>query len=214
MDHPVTHFTTVFMAFFAIMNPVANAPIFVSLTHDLDPRVRRRIALRSVVMAFALVAAFTFGGRAIFDSFGITLPAFRIAGGALVSLVGFHMVQGRPSSVHAPTEEDNQHSREAALDLAVSPLALPLLAGPGTIATAMSFAADSTMAEITRVLSAFGAMCLVTWGTFLAGQSLTRYIGESGIKVVTRLMGLILLVVGVQMLIAGIGGAVDMHGAG
>ena len=128
--------------------------------------------------------------------------------------MGFHMVQGRSSSVHAPTEEDNQHSREAALDLAVSPLALPILAGPGTIATAMSFAADSTMAEITRVLCAFGAMCLVTWGTFLAGQSLTRYIGESGIKVVTRLMGLILLVVGVQMLIAGIGGAVDMHGAG
>jgi multiple antibiotic resistance protein len=208
MDHPAVHFTTVLMAFFAIMNPIANAPIFVGLTDDLDSRTRRRVALRAVLLAFGLVVVFALGGRAIFSIFGITLPAFRIAGGALVGLVGFHMLQGEQSAVHSPKDEDNEKSRDAALDIAISPLALPILAGPGTIATAMSFAADTTFFAVLRVIAAFAVMCAVTWATFLAGESLTRYLGENAIKVVTRLMGLILAVIGVQMMITGVRGAV------
>lgn len=207
MDHPAVHFTTVFMAFFAIMNPLANAPIFVGLTVGLDAPTRRRVALRAAVLAFLIVAAFSIGGRAIFTLFGITLPAFRIAGGALVGLVGYHMLQGEHSSVHSPSDDDNDESRASALDIAISPLALPILAGPGTIAAAMSFAAEATPAEVARVLAAFGAMCALTWSTFVGGESLTAYLGVSALKVVTRLMGLILAVVGVQMLISGIRGA-------
>ena len=161
MGDTASHFTTVFMAFFAIMNPIANAPLFVGLTEGLDVASRRKIALRAVLLAFVIVAMFTLLGRQIFIVFGITLPAFRITGGILVSLVGYHLLQGQESSVHTPTAEDNSRSRDAALGVAITPLALPILAGPGTIATAMNFAAESTLPEIVRVLSALALVCLL-----------------------------------------------------
>ena len=95
----------------------------------------------------------------------------------------------------------------------ISPLALPVLAGPGTIATAMNFAAESTLPEVARVLGAFGLMCVATWATFLGSESVTRFLGQNAIKVVTRLMGLILAVIGVQMLIEGVGGAAALSSA-
>ena len=210
MDTPAAHFTTVFLAFFAIMNPVANAPLFVSLTEDLDRGARRRVATRAVILAFGIVAMFIFAGNSIFHLFGITLPAFRITGGALVVLVGYHMLHGERSPVHSPSEEANADSRSAGLDIAICPLALPILAGPGTIATAMNFSSADAFPEIARVLAAFAAMCLITWAAFLGGESMTRFLGQNGIKVVTRLMGLILAVVGVQMLITGIRGAIEL----
>ena len=208
MDDPASHFTAVFMAFFAIMNPIANAPLFMGLTEGLDLGARRRIALYSVALAFVIVALFAIFGRQIFILFGITLPAFRIAGGILVGLVGYHLLQGQESSIHTPTEQDNALSRDAALGVAITPLALPILAGPGTIATAMNFAADSTLPELVLVLSALGLVCLLTLAAFLASDSLVSFLGQNAIKVVSRLMGLILAVIGVQMLIVGIRGAI------
>ncbi len=210
MGEPTVHFATVFMAFFAIMNPVANAPLFLSLTGDLDEPVRRAVALRAVLLSFVIVAVFAIGGRTIFSVFGITLPAFRIAGGMLVGMVGFHMLQGEHSSVHSTSDQDNENSRDAALGIAVTPLAMPVLAGPGTIATAMNFAADSTLPEVVRVMAAFGLMCGVTFVAFLGARWLSAVLGRNGLNVVTRLMGLILAVVGVQMLIEGVRGAVAM----
>ncbi len=208
MDDAAVHFTTVFMAFFAIMNPIANAPIFLGLTEYLGAGERRGIALQAVLLAFAIVAAFTIFGREIFTAFGITLPAFRITGGILVGLVGYHLLQGQESSIHTPSSEDNEQSRDAALGVAITPLALPILAGPGTIATAMNFAADSTVHEVVRVLSALAIVCSLTWVAFIGSESLVRFLGQNAIKVVSRLMGLILAVIGVQMLIEGIRGAV------
>jgi multiple antibiotic resistance protein len=208
MDDSASHFTTVFMAFFAIMNPIANAPLFMGLTEGLDLGAQRRIALRSVALAFVIVALFATFGRQIFILFGITLPAFRIAGGILVGLVGYHLLQGQESSIHTPTEQDNALSRDAALGVAITPLALPILAGPGTIATAMNFAANSTLPELVLVLSALGLVCLLTLAAFLASDSLVSFLGQNAIKVVSRLMGLILAVIGVQMLIVGIRGAI------
>jgi multiple antibiotic resistance protein len=134
MDSPTIHFTTVLMAFFAIMNPIANAPLFIGLTDGLDVGTRRSVAARGVLLAFAIVAVFTLLGREIFAAFGITLPAFRIAGGIIVGLVGYHLLQGRESSLHTPTSEDVAQSRDAALGIAITPLALPILAGPQSAA--------------------------------------------------------------------------------
>lgn len=208
MDHAVVHFTTVFMAFLAIMNPIANAPIFIGLTDGEDAVLRRNIALRGVLTAFAIVALFTIGGREIFAAFGITLPAFRIAGGILVGLVGYHLLQGGDSSVQKSSDEDNAKSQGAALGIAISPLAMPLLAGPGTIATAMSFSAGVSDVQILRVLAALAAACLLNFLAFNSAHTLVRVLGQNAIKVVSRLMGLILAVIGVQMVIDGIRGAV------
>lgn len=210
MDQSTIHFATVFMAFFAIMNPIANAPLFLALTDGLDNATKRKVATHSVLLAFAIVAMFAIAGSEIFKIFGITLPAFRIAGGLLIALVGYHMLQGEQSSVHTPAKGDSEKSRDAALGIAISPLALPVLAGPGTIATAMNFAAQSSQLEVMRVLIAFGIMCVITWITFIIGESITRFLGQNAIKVVTRLMGLILAVIGVQMLIEGVHGAKNL----
>ncbi len=207
MDNSAVHFMTVFMAFFAIMNPVANASLFIGLTQGSDSTARRLIALRSVVVAFVIVSAVAIGGREIFSVFGITLPAFRIAGGLMIGAIGYHMLQGETSTFHTPSDDDAEKSSDAALDIAITPLGIPVLAGPGTIATAMNFAAESTFVEIIRVLTAFGLMCVFTFIAFIGGQWLARVLGQNGIKVISRLMGLILAVVGVQMLIEGVRGA-------
>ncbi|MEJ2762295.1 MAG: MarC family protein [Gammaproteobacteria bacterium] len=207
MTHPAIHFVTVLLAFFAIMNPIANAPLFLALTEEFDSGTKRMVALRSVGIAFIIISAFAISGREIFSAFGITLPAFRIAGGLMIGLIGYHMLQGQNSSLHTPTEEDNEKSRDAALDIAITPLAIPILAGPGTIATAMNFAAQSSFPQILRVLGAFALMCALTFIAFLGSRWLSQALGQNAIKVVSRLMGLILAVIGVQMLIAGIHGA-------
>tara|TARA_R110002096_G_scaffold113320_8_gene246392 strand:+ start:3775 stop:4401 length:627 start_codon:yes stop_codon:yes gene_type:complete len=206
MHEQLTHFTTVLMAFFAIMNPIANTPVFLGLTEGLSDRNRKVTAFRGVILAFIIVSVFALAGNAIFQLFGITLPAFRITGGILVALVGYHMLQGESSPIHATKKEDDEQSREAAINISISPLALPILAGPGTIATAMSFTAGESSEKLGIVLGALALNCVVTLVSFLAGEKLTRFLGPNAIKVVTRLMGLLLAVIGVQMLITGIQG--------
>jgi multiple antibiotic resistance protein len=214
MDAFVGHALSVFMGFFAIMNPIANTPVFLGLTAGDDPATQRKIAAKALIVSFLIILVFAAAGKLIFSLFGITLPAFRITGGILVALVGFHMLQGGGnSSVQHPTEQDKQKSIDAELEVAITPLAMPILAGPGTIATAMNFASAGTATEFVVTVGAFLLLCVITFFFFVSGERFVRYIGDNGIKVITRLMGLILAVIGVQMLIHGIGGAVtDFQG--
>ena len=208
MDDPMVHFATALMAFFAIMNPIANVSLFLGLTEGFDAATRRAIALRAILLAFSITVLFTLLGRQIFSIFGITLPAFRIAGGMIIGLVGYQLLQGGNSNVQSPSAEDNEQSRDSALSIAITPLALPILAGPGTIATAMNLAAESTLPEIVRVILAVTLVCLLTFVVFMGGDKLVGFLGRNAIKVVSRLMGLILAAIGAQMLIEGIRGAV------
>ena len=208
MNGMVSHSVTIFLAFFAIMNPVATTPLFLSLTDGDEPEVRRQVAFQSLILAFFLVLLFSLFGRLIFEMFGITLPAFRIAGGALVILIGFQMLHGSPSRVHHPSAEVAAQTREAALSVAISPLAMPILAGPGTLATAINFSSTSHIFDIVITVSSFAVLCLITYAFFLTGERLINFIGKSGVNVVTRMMGLILAVIGTQMILEG------LHGAG
>lgn len=208
MDNPAVHFATVFMAFFAIMNPIVNAPLFLGITEGEDERTLRQVALRAPLLAFCIVATFTLLGRQIFDLFGITLPAFRIAGGLLVGLVGYRLLQGEVHQSQAPSAEDMANSQDAALSLVVSPLTIPLLAGPGTIATAMNFSVGTSWLDLGRVLAALAIVCLLNFVAFDSAQKLVRWLGQNVIGVVSRLMGLILAVIGVQMVIDGVRGVV------
>ena len=209
MESFIGHALSVFMGFFAIMNPVANTPVFLGLTADDDAGTRRKIAAKALLVSAVIIVVFCAAGKLIFTLFGITLPAFRITGGILVALVGFHMLQGgEHSTVQHPSDEDKKKSLDAALQVAITPLAMPILAGPGTIATAMNYASAGTLTEFVVTVSAFFILCAITYVFFLSGERLVKYIGDNGVKVITRLMGLILAVIGVQMLIHGIGGAV------
>ena len=214
MESFIGHALSVFMGFFAIMNPVANTPVFLGLTADDDAGTRRKIAAKALLVSAVIIVVFCAAGKLIFTLFGITLPAFRITGGILVALVGFHMLQGgEHSTVQHPSDEDKKKSLDAALQVAITPLAMPILAGPGTIATAMNYASAGTLTEFVVTVSAFFILCAITYVFFLSGERLVKYIGDNGVKVITRLMGLILAVIGVQMLIHGIGGAVTAFSA-
>ncbi len=136
------------------------------------------------------------------------MPALRITGGVLVFLIGFNMLHGAQSKTHNPEKEDIRKSKEAKLSVAISPLALPILAGPGTIATAMNFCANSDIRKVILTIAIFALLCIITFLFFIFGQKIVKYIGESGIKVVSRLMGFILAVIGCQMLLQGIFGAI------
>jgi multiple antibiotic resistance protein len=203
----IGHTLSVFLGFFAIMNPIANTPIFLGLTAGDSPQVTREVARNALLLTFVLIVIFCVLGRFIFEMFGITLPAFRITGGILVALIGYNMLHGEQSKVQTPSDVDAQDSLQTQLSVAVSPLAVPLLAGPGTIATAMNFAAAGGNHELAITALAFAVLCVITYFCFVFGQGMVRFLGQSGLNVVTRMMGLILAVIGVQMLVEGIKGA-------
>jgi len=206
------HAITVFMGFFAIMNPLANVSIFLSLTAGEDNQTTKAVAQRSLLLAFLIVTVFAVAGKVIFELFGITLSAFRIAGGLLILLIGFNMLQGRHSHVNHPEIKDPKKMREAALSVAVSPLAMPILAGPGAITTAMTFSARGGLTEMAVTIAAFAVLCVITYAFFISGKQLVAFFGQSALGVITRMMGLILAVIGVQMVIEGISGAFKLTG--
>jgi multiple antibiotic resistance protein len=206
MENILLHSMSVFMGFFAIMNPVANIPIFLGLTSDYDKQMTAAVALKSLMLALLIVVIFSLAGKVIFELFGITLPAFRITGGLLIFLIGFHMLQGNPSKIHHPSEADTQSSKEAALSVSVSPLAIPILAGPGTITTAMNFSAGGFV-EMAVTITMFAILCAITYVCFIFGEKFVVFIGSSALGAITRMMGLILAVIGTQMVIKGIQGA-------
>lgn len=208
----LSHAITVFMAFFAIMNPIAGTPVFLSLTSGDDKATTKAVALKSLIVAFVIIFVFSVSGKLIFEIFGLTLPSFRITGGIIVFFIGLHMLQGNQSSIQHPSEEDKQQSREAALSVAISPLAMPLLAGPGTIATAMSFSAGSGITAALVTIAAFAVLCVITYFFFIFGGKLVHYLGASALGVITRMMGLILAVIGTQMVVEGVRGAFKLTG--
>jgi multiple antibiotic resistance protein len=197
-----------FFGFFAIMNPLANTPIFVGLVDNFDEPGKRAVARRSVLTAFVVVTVFCVAGKLIFELFGLTLPAFRITGGILIFWVGFELLQGRFSKMQSPGE-GRKTSAASAMRVALTPLAIPILAGPGTIATAMNFASAGSISAVVTTVAIFGVMCLVTYLFFVYGRKSIEFLGAGVVKIISRLMGLILAVIGTEMVILGVQGAFE-----
>jgi multiple antibiotic resistance protein len=212
MHETTGHILTVFMGFFAIMNPIANTPVFLGLTADDSTAIRRRIAFKALLITFVVIVTFILLGKVIFSLFGITLPAFQITGGILVFMIGLQMLHGQPSQVHSPVATGKQENLQGALSVAVTPLAMPILGGPGTIAAAMNFSSGGGMTGMVITIVAFGLLCLLTYVFFVSGERLVRVLGDEGLMMVTRLMGLILAVIGTQMFITGVAGAIKASG--
>lgn len=210
MENIFVNTFTIFMGFFAIMNPIANVPIFISLTNNDDKKSKKIIAFRSLLISFLIVVVFSITGKIIFEMFSITMFAFRITGGIIVFIIGYHMLHGNNSSVHHLTDEENNKCIDDQLSVAISPLAMPILAGPGTIATAMNFSANGNIIQMIITISAFGFLCVITYLLFVSSEKLTKFISAGILGMITRMMGLILAVIGVQMLIAGIKGAFNI----
>jgi multiple antibiotic resistance protein len=189
---------TVFTGFFAIMNPIANTPVFLGLVGDRDESERKKIAETSCITAFFIVVFFVILGKYTFELFGITIPAFKITGGILLFYVGFEMLQSKKSKIHH--QEDVQPDE----GIAISPLAIPILAGPGTIVTAMNNVTDGSFVHISIVIIIFGIMILLTYLAFILSDLIVKKIGENLITVIGKIMGLILAIMGTGMTVEGI----------
>ena len=209
MDALITHYLLVFLGFFAIMNPIANTAVFVALAGHEDKIVQKKIAFKALIISFFVIVLFAILGKTIFQVFGITISALRITGGVLVFIIGYHMLHGEGSRLHKHKEGesdgvDEEEEEDDLTDIAVTPLAVPILAGPGTIATAMNYSVEGGWTEIVVTISGFGILCLVTFICFIFGQKILVFFGESGVAIVTRIMGLILATIGVEMLLEGL----------
>jgi multiple antibiotic resistance protein len=197
MNELISHAVTCFLGFFAIMNPIANTAAFVGLTADYTANERQKVAFKSLLTTFLIILVFSVLGNLIFQLFGITIHALRITGGILLFIIGYQMLHGEGSKMHSSTASHN-------MGIAVSPIAVPLLAGPGTIATAMNYAVSADFFKIVITLSAFLLLIIITYICFIFGQRLVTFIGNAGLSIITRLMGLIIAVIGVEMCMSGL----------
>jgi multiple antibiotic resistance protein len=205
------HGLTVFMGFFAMLNPIGNIPVFLGMVQDFDKKTQNKVALRATVTAFTIIAIFCVFGHIIFRVFGITVPAFQIAGGIIVFIIGFQMLNAKENPIHAQSSEEKEQMLKIAHDMAITPLGIPLLAGPGTISTAMNFVgAEKSITNVILVIVIFGTMCLITYLLFISSRVIANKVNPSMLKVVSRIMGLILAVIAVQMMINGIEGTIDI----
>lgn len=198
-------FIIALMAFFAISNPFISLSVFLDVTEEYDTKTTKQIALRATLIAVGMVFVFSLFGEFIFLVFGITLYALEITGGIIVSLIGFKMLQGSSSNIAHPREKNMDHEvlRKAGLNTAITPLATPILAGPGTIATTMTLSAHNGIFGSCIVVVAFAIILIVTYILWLYGKNVLQHLGSGTMSFITRMMGLILAVIGVQMLISG-----------
>ncbi|MCB0492654.1 MAG: MarC family protein [Cyclobacteriaceae bacterium] len=194
----LTFALTVFTGFFAIMNPIANIPIFIGMMEGKDKKSQRVIAKTATITAFFIVFFFVLLGKYIFEIFDITIPTFKLAGGLLIFYVGFNMLQSK--------KKDQKDVGENATDdgIAISPLAIPILAGPGTIVTAMNYAADADYIELGIIIVIFALITYLTFVAFTLSDLIVKKMGNSLIKVIGKIMGLILAIIGTGMAVEGI----------
>ncbi|MEL0642891.1 MarC family protein [Olleya sp. Ti.3.14] len=198
MENITTFAITVFTAFFAITNPISNMTVFVSLTQGADKQTKSVINKKANFIAFIIVTIFILLGKYIFELFNISIPAFKITGGILIFFIGFDMLQSKQSNVKSL---NNVHIDE---DIAVSPLAIPILAGPGTIVTAMNFVSNAAPLQMFLVIAIFGSMSLLTYFTFKLSDVIVKIFGHNVISVIGKIMGLIIAIIGTGMIIQGI----------
>ena len=196
-----SQFFYAFMAFFAIMNPISNLPAYMSLVADDSQKISRKIAFRSLLIAFVIITVFIFSGDFIFKVFGITIVSFRIAGGILVAVIGYHMINGNHSPSYKGMEQQAVNSDP--MSIAISPLAMPLFAGPGTITTALSLANGGLRNQLITVV-AFAILCVITYLLLRSAKQIADFLGKNLMKIITKMMGLLLFSIGIQMIIVSV----------
>ena len=195
---------TAFVTLFVIVDPVGNVPFFVALTPHATAEERMRIALRANLVAAALLMIFGFAGHWILEGLGIGLPAFRIGGGILLLLLAIEMVFARQSGLRSTTSGEDEEAAHR-LDVAVFPLAVPLIAGPGALASILLLMGDAAGSLVQRgvLVAVLGAVFVANFATLVLGTRILARIGVTGINVLTRVFGVVLTALAVQFIIDG-----------
>lgn len=199
-------FLSVFGALFSVVNPLGAMPVFISLTAHDTKLQRRQTAIRTSLFFTAILMVFFFGGSYLLDFFGISLDAMRIAGGFIIFLSGFSLLRGEFAKSRAVNKEV-QREAELKDDISLTPMAIPMLAGPGSISLLIGFFAQvEEWTGYGMIALAVLAMGLVVALILLASPYLFRIIGVGGLNAISRIMGFLAMSIGVQFVINGITG--------
>lgn len=201
MDNIIPFALLCFTSFFTLVNPLGTMPIFLSMTDGLSNEERQAIARKATFVAFIILSAFTISGQYLFQFFGISTNGFRIAGGFIIFKIGYDMLQAHFTHIKL-NEQEQQHY---ANNISITPLAIPMLCGPGAIANGIVLMEDADDLLTKAVLIA--VICLVfliTYTILRASTRLVKLLGETGNNVLMRLMGLILMVIAVECFVSGI----------
>ncbi|HEY7727203.1 MAG TPA: MarC family protein [Candidatus Eisenbacteria bacterium] len=202
MNSPLLHFSALaFVSLFTMVNPLGVVPVYNAMTASLTPRQSRRVAFRATLTAFLVMVLFALTGQLIFRFFHISLNSLRIVGGALFFLIGYEMLQARLTR----TKHDAETTSDYIEDIAITPLGVPMICGPGVITTAVLLMNESE--ELGRRVALFASMAAVsalTYAFLVSGKRVIAALGPSGNKVLTRLMGLIVMVIAVEFFFAGL----------
>ena len=193
---------TAFATLFVVIDPPGLVPLFIALTRGMSVSRRRSLATRACIIAIGILAAFAFAGEALLGFIGITMPAFRIAGGILLFLTALDMLFERRTQRREGQQAEPDH------DPSVFPLATPLIAGPGAIATVILLVgqAGGGVAGMATVMGLMLAVIALTFALLLIATPIERALGRTGTMVITRLLGMLLAALSVQFVIDGVRG--------
>jgi multiple antibiotic resistance protein len=188
---------------FFLVDPFAAIPAFLAITAGADRHRQRRMARRGALTCFIVLMTFALAGKLIFRMFGITLPAFEIAGGVILLLIGIDMIEAKRS----PTQELSDETAEATAkdDAGIVPLGIPMLAGPGAISSVMILVGQAL--KFWELMVVLGAISLTAWISYLilnGADRVRRMMGETGIRILVRIMGLLLVALAVQFFVNGL----------
>ena len=198
-----TGYIKIFTALLAIVNPLGAVPVFVSLTSNMRGRERNRIVrTTSVAVAVVLITA-TLIGESLLNFFGISISSFKVGGGILLMLMAIAMMQAKqPQTRQTPEEAEEAEDKQS---IAVVPIAIPLLAGPGAISTVIIYAhASYHPAHITFIIFIVLLVAMVTWAALHVANPISKMLGKTGINIATRLMGLLLTAIAVEFIAGGL----------
>jgi len=202
MDHHVlTTALLYFTSFFTIINPLGVMPVFMTMTADISDEQRTRTAIKAVITAFITLMLFAFGGQLLFNFFGISVNGFRVVGGIIFFIMGYDMLQARISKIRM----DDEMVKKYVDDISVTPLGIPMIAGPGAITNSIVLMEDSHNPTLKFVLIlSIVVTLLLTLFVLIGAGKIIRFMGETGNKIMMKLMGLIVMVIAVEFFFAGL----------
>ena len=206
MDQELFRFSlAAFITLLVVVDPPGVVPIYVALTKDEAPRRRRGILIRAVLIALGVALLFLVAGRVVLSYLGVTVHAFSISGGVLLFVAAMPMLFGQRGGLQAPEPKETGSVGE---DISVFPLAMPLLSGPGTIATILLLTSQAAgnMSKLVAIGAATAVVFLVSFISLSLGARLIKLLGEGGVHIATRVMGIVLAALAVQYVLNGITG--------
>lgn len=203
MESYYTFAILVFTSFFTLINPLGTMPIFMSMTASLNDKKRKYTAKKASIVAFFTIIAFAFSGQILFQFFGISVNSFRIVGGVIFFAMGWDMLQARLGNIK---HTDDEKKIDAYVnDISITPLAIPMICGPGAITNAIILMESSE--TIVKKIILIVVIFIVLWITYLiliGASKITDKLGDTGNKVMMRLMGLIVMVIAVEFFFSGL----------